>query len=67
MSHTDYIAKIPNGFKVTSHSADCPVASMENTQKKLYATQFHPEVMHTKEGSVILKNFVIDVCGCSGD
>ena len=67
MSHTDYISQVPEGFKITAHTANCPVAAMENAQKKFYATQFHPEVMHTEQGKDMLRNFVIDVCECSGD
>ena len=67
MSHTDYIAKAPEGFVVTSHTKDCPVASMENKERKIYATQFHPEVMHTEEGQTMLRNFVLDICECKGD
>ena len=67
MSHTDYIAKAPEGFTVTAETPVCPVAAMENEAEKLYATQFHPEVMHTAEGKTMLKNFVYDVCGCQGD
>ena len=66
MSHTDYIAEVPEGFKITAKTKDCPVAAMENEERKLYATQFHPEVMHTEQGQDMLRNFVIDVCGCSG-
>ncbi len=67
MSHTDYIAKLPEGFQATGHTKDCPVAAMSDVERKLYATQFHPEVMHTREGMTMLRNFVIDICGCSGD
>lgn len=67
MSHTDYIAKAPAQFKVTAHTPACPVAGMECPEKKLYAVQFHPEVMHTAEGMTMLRNFVIDLCGCRGD
>lgn len=67
MSHTDYIAKAPDGFVVTATTPVCPVAAMENPDKKLYATQFHPEVMHTIEGTKMLYNFVYKVCGCRGD
>ena len=67
MSHTDYISKAPDGFKITAHSADCPVAAMANENKKLYAMQFHPEVQHTVEGTQMLKNFLFDVCECSGN
>ena len=66
MSHTDYIAKAPEGFTVTAHTPVCPVAAMENPEAKLYAVQFHPEVMHTEEGVKMLSNFVYKVCGCSG-
>ena len=67
MSHTDYIAEAPAGFCVTAHTPVCPVAAMECPERKLYATQFHPEVMHTREGQKMLRNFVYDVCGCTGD
>ncbi len=67
MSHTDRIVKIPDGFTVTAHTPACPVAAMECPKRKLYATQFHPEVMHTAEGMKMLRAFVLDVCQCSGD
>ena len=67
MSHTDYIEKAPENFKITAHTPVCPVAGMENAEKKLYAVQFHPEVMHTQEGTKMLSNFVYDICGCTGD
>ena len=67
MSHNDYIAKIAPGFGICAHTADCPVAAAENPDRKLYAIQFHPEVLHTVEGMKILSNFVYQVCGCAGD
>ena len=67
MSHTDYIEKAPVDFRITAHTPVCPVAAMENAEKKLYAVQFHPEVMHTQEGKQMLSNFVYGVCGCIGD
>lgn len=67
MSHTDYIEKAPEDFKVVAHTPVCPVAAMECEEKNLYAVQFHPEVMHTQEGMKMLSNFVYDVCGCAGD
>ena len=67
ISHTDYIETAPAGFRITAHSAVCPVAAMECPERGLYATQFHPEVMHTKDGMKMLSNFVYQVCGCSGD
>lgn len=67
MSHFDYISKIAPGFEITSYTKDCPVASCEDESKKLYAIQFHPEVLHTEYGTKMLSNFVLDVCKCSGD
>ena len=67
MSHFDYISKIAPGFEISAHTADCPVAAVENVEKNLYAVQFHPEVLHTQEGTKMLSNFVYHVCGCSGD
>ena len=67
MSHTDYISKAPEGFKITAHTSVCPVAAMECAEKNLYAVQYHPEVMHTQEGMKMLSNFVYNVCGCAGD
>ena len=67
MSHTDYISRAPEGFDVTAHTPVCPVAAMENSSRRLYALQLHPEVMHTVEGTKMLKAFVKDICGCSGD
>ena len=67
MSHTDYISQIAPGFEISAHTADCPVATAENEDKNLYAIQFHPEVLHTAEGTKMLSNFVLGVCGCAGD
>ena len=66
MSHNDYIEQAAPGFKIIAHTPDCPVAAVENVEKKPYATQFHPEVLHTKEGKQMLANFVFNVCGCAG-
>lgn len=67
MSHTDYIENAPENFKIVGNTPVCPVAAMENEEKNLYAVQFHPEVMHTQEGTKMLSNFVYNVCNCSGD
>ncbi len=67
MSHFDYIAKTAPGFEITAHTADCPVAAAENKAESLYAIQFHPEVLHTPEGTKMISNFVHTVCGCAGD
>ena len=67
MSHFDYIARMAPGFRTVASTANCPVAAAEWEEKKLYAIQFHPEVLHTAEGSKMLYNFVRGVCGCGGD
>ena len=67
MSHNDYIERAAEGFKITGHTNDCPVAAAEYTEKNLYLIQFHPEVLHTVEGKKMLSNFVYKVCGCAGD
>ena len=67
MSHFDYIARMATGFVSVAHTDSTPVAAAENTEKNLYAIQFHPEVLHTEYGSQILANFVRGICGCAGD
>lgn len=67
MSHFDYVANAPEGFVISAHTDSCPVASMENVEKKLYAVQFHAEVEHTPFGRTLIKNFLYEVCGCVGD
>ncbi|MCH3988235.1 MAG: glutamine-hydrolyzing GMP synthase [Lachnospiraceae bacterium] len=67
MSHTDRIESVPEDFAVTASTANCPIAAFENADRKLYAVQFHPEVMHTVEGPKIFHNFLYDICGCAGD
>ncbi|MDE6221556.1 MAG: glutamine-hydrolyzing GMP synthase, partial [Lachnospiraceae bacterium] len=66
MSHFDYISKVAPDFSVVAHTADCPVAAAQCPDKKLYAIQFHPEVLHTVEGTKMLYNFVRNICGCAG-
>ncbi|MCR4990366.1 MAG: glutamine-hydrolyzing GMP synthase [Lachnospiraceae bacterium] len=67
MSHFDYISKTAPGFKVIAHTDNCPAAALENVNENLYAIQFHPEVLHTPEGTKMLYNFVRNICGCAGD
>jgi GMP synthase (glutamine-hydrolysing) len=67
MSHTDYIEVAPKGFEITATTDHCPVAAMSDTEKKLYAVQFHPEVEHSEKGREMIKNFLYEVCECSGD
>ena len=63
MSHRDAVDRVPEGFTVTSKTDVCPVASMECPERKLYSTQFHPEVRHTEHGQEILSNFLFNICG----
>ncbi|WP_201716830.1 glutamine-hydrolyzing GMP synthase [Rossellomorea arthrocnemi] len=67
MSHGDLVVEAPAGFEVNATNPSCPIASMSNEEKGLYAVQFHPEVRHSVHGNEMLKNFVFEVCGCTGD
>lgn len=67
MSHFDYISRMPEGFRSVAHTVNCPVAAMENVEAGLYGLQFHPEVLHTPDGTKMLFNFVRNICGCKGD
>lgn len=67
MSHNDYISRMAPGFRAVATTENCPVAAAECAEKNLYAIQFHPEVLHTVEGSKMLYNFVRNICRCSGD
>ena len=66
MSHNDYIETAAPGFKITAHTPNCPVAAAEDVSRGLYCVQFHPEVLHTDNGTKMLSNFVYNVCGCAG-
>ncbi|WP_297209432.1 MULTISPECIES: glutamine-hydrolyzing GMP synthase [Thermodesulfovibrio] len=65
MSHADKIDRMPNGFIRLAHTENSPYAAMADRNRKIYALQFHPEVVHTEEGKKILKNFVFKICDCS--
>lgn len=67
MSHTDYVAVLPEGFTAIAHTDKCPCGGMCDESRKIYAVQFHPEVTHTIYGKQILRNFLFSVCGCKGD
>jgi len=67
MSHFDYVSDVPKGFEITATTDNCPVAAMKNEAKKLYAVQFHAEVEHTPFGRQLIKNFIYNICGCTGD
>jgi len=67
MSHGDSIVKIPDNYEIIASTHDVKVAGYAVKGEKTYGVQFHPEVYHTTEGHQLLKNFVIDICGCQGD
>ena len=67
MSHGDQVEQLPPGFKVMATTSTCPNAAMGNDSKRIYGLQFHPEVVHTPQGTQILRHFLFDVCGCAGD
>lgn len=67
MSHTDYVAQIPDGFKVIATTDNCPCAAFENADKTVFGVQFHPEVERSTHGEKVLENFVINVCGAKRD
>lgn len=67
MSHGDRVTQIPEGFEVVATSAGAPLAVIANEERRIWAVQFHPEVHHTPNGAELYKNFVIDICGCTGD
>ena len=67
MSHTDFVEKVPEGFKNIGSTLSCPNAAMENAEKKLYGIQFHPEVNNSVNGTQVIKNFLFNICGCTGD
>jgi GMP synthase (glutamine-hydrolysing) len=64
MSHGDSIKKLPQGFSGIGHTDNTPIAAAVNSEKQLYAVQFHPEVEHTVEGKTIIRNFLFDICHC---
>ena len=67
MSHTDYVENVPEGFKKIASTPVCPNAAMVEPQKKLYGIQFHPEVNNSVNGTQVIRNFLYNICGCSGD
>ena len=62
MSHTDFVAKVPEGFENIGKTVHCPNAAMQNIEKNFYGIQFHPEVTHTEYGNKILYNFIYFNC-----
>ena len=67
MSHGDLVTQAPAGFDVVATSKDCPIASIQHAERKMYGIQFHAEVRHSEYGNDLLRHFAIDVCQCTGD
>ena len=67
MSHTDFVQNLPTGFKNIGRTETCPNAAMENIEKHFYGIQFHPEVNNSENGTLVIKNFLYNICNCSGD
>jgi len=67
MSHGDYMAKVPEGFRLVARSEACPTVGICDEERGFYGVQFHPEVNHTEYGREMLRNFLYDVCGAKGD
>ena len=65
MSHGDKVFRLPEGFRITGHTPSCPIAMMENSAKRFYGIQFHPEVTHTKQGRALINRFVLDICAAN--
>lgn len=66
MSHGDHIIDLPEPYKVIAHTSNTPVAAVKHSEKQIYGVQFHPEVVHTEYGTELLKNFAINIAGCTG-
>lgn len=67
MSHSDKVITIPEGFDVIAHSPSCQYAAIENKERQLYGVQFHPEVRHSEYGNDLLRNFIREICKCTGE
>ncbi len=67
MSHGDRVVRLPDGFRVVAVSEGAPYAAIANEDRRYYAVQFHPEVVHTPRGAALIRNFVHKICGCRGD
>ena len=67
MSHTDFVSEVPSGFRNIGKTEHCPNAAMENVERNLYGIQFHPEVNLSVNGTKAIKNFLFNICKCSGD
>jgi len=67
MSHSDHLTELPDGYRVIAHTDNAPIAAVRSEQRPHFGVQFHPEVVHTDAGRLLLENFALDICGCRGD
>ena len=67
MSHGDYMAKVPGGFALTAHSDACPNVAIADETRGFYGVQYHPEVNHTENGTAMIRNFLYEICGATGE
>ena len=67
MSHGDYMAKVPDGFALTAHSDACPNVAIADEARGFYGVQYHPEVNHTENGTAMIRNFLYEICGATGE
>ena len=67
MSHGDYMAKVPGGFALTAHSDACPNVAIAAETSGFYGVQYHPEVNHTENGTAMIRNFLYEICGATGE
>ena len=67
MSHSDYMAKVPGGFALTAHSDACPNVAIADETRGFYGVQYHPEVNHTENGTAMIRNFLYEICGATGE
>ena len=67
MSHGDAVYALPNEYEILAHTENCPVAAFRHREKPIYGLQWHPEVVHTRNGTKMLRNFIFEVCGCEAN
>lgn len=67
MSHYDTVYSLPDDFEILAHTDNCPIAAFRHKERPIYGLQWHPEVVHTQHGTIMLKNFIFQICGCKAN